>query len=119
MLRTVNISSALATNSVAADTAVSLDAAVTENGIEFPSFEADAVVCIQLDAGSTPGAYDILVQESDASDGTFTTVLALDENSTTGTTFHNVTFTKAYARVNVTDATANAGTISADVLLAG
>lgn len=119
MLRTVNLGRAIATNSVAAATAVSINAAVTENGVKFPGFGTDAVLCYQLSPGSTPGAYTIVVQESDTSGGTYSTVLTITEASATGTVFANITFTKAYARVNVTDATANAGTFTADLLMAG
>lgn len=119
MFRSVRLASAVATNTVAAASAVSIDAAVTDNGVEFPGFGTNAVLCYQLAPGSTPGAYTIVVQESSTSGGTYSTVLTLTEASATGTAFANLTLTKPYARVNVTDATANAGTFTADLLLAG
>lgn len=119
MLRKKTIAVAVATNSVAAQTGVSVDQAIAENGIYNPGFAQKAVAAIQITPGSTPGAYIFLLQEADTVGGTYSTILTLTEATATGLSFHEVTVTKKYVRANVTDATANAGTLHADLLFAG
>ena len=120
-IQIVQISSAFATNSVADDTGVDLAAAAQlEAGPVFPNVgSGNAVLIIEIDAGSTPGAYDILLEES-ADDSTYTAVDngAIDEATVGTTVYRNVTISERYVRMAVTEATANAGTVSAWLLSA-
>ena len=112
-----------ATNSVAASTAVELDdAAFVVNGVKMPAagFNIPAVLVLELTTGATPGDYDFEVEQSDASDGTYTDLVALDQaTAVPGVSMYNVTLdpAKPFVRVNITDATANAGTLTAYLLV--
>ena len=117
-MRNKTIAAAVATNTVAAETAVDCNEAINTHGVLFPGIPLSAVAAVQITPGSTPGAYDFVVEESDTSGGTYTTILALDENTATGLSFHNITVSKRYVRASVTDATANAGTLHVNLLFA-
>lgn len=120
-IQIVQVSSAFATNSVADDTGVDLAAAAQlEAGPVFPNVGAgNAVLLIEIAPGTTPGAYDIVLEESD-DDSTYTAVTngAIDEATVGALVFRNVTISKRYVRMAVTEATANAGTVSAWLLSA-
>jgi hypothetical protein len=119
------IAANFATNSVAASTAVELDdAAFVVNGIAMPAtgFSIPAVLAIQMTLGATPGNYTIEVEQSDASDGTYTNLQVITQATSATATgevlFYNVTVdpSKPFIRVNVADATANAGTVTVYLL---
>lgn len=120
-IQIVQVSSAFATESVADDTGVDLAAAAQlEAGPVFPNVGAgNAVLLIEIAPGTTPGAYDIVLEESD-DDSTYTEVTngAIDEATVGALVFRNVTISKRYVRMAVTEATANAGTVSAWLLSA-
>lgn len=120
-IQVVTIVADQATNSVANSTGIDLAAAAQlEAGPVFPNVGAgNAVLLIEIDPGSTPGAYDIAVAESD-DDSTYTNVTngAIDEATVGTLVFRNVTISKRYVRLEVEEATANAGTVSAYLLSA-
>lgn len=111
MFQVVEIDTALATNSVADGDSVDLSTLI-QAGPSFPNIGANAVIKIEIAPGATPGAYDIEVQQSN-DDSTFTTLVAIDENTVGTTIYRNVTVTGRYLRLTVEEATANAGTVSA------
>lgn len=115
-IQVVTIAVNQATNSVANSTAIDLAAAAQlQAGPAFPNVGAgNAVLMIEIDPGTTPGAYDIAVAESD-DDTTFTNLTngAIDEATVGSTIMRNVTVSGRYIRLEVEVATANAGTVSA------
>lgn len=115
-IQIVQVASALATNSVANSTGVDLAAAAQlEAGPVFPNVGAgNAILMIQIAPGSTPGEYDIAFAES-SDDSTYTNVTngAIDETTVGDLIFRNVTVSKRYVRMEIEEATANAGTVSA------
>lgn len=115
----VSLGQAVATNSVANQTGVDLRAAAQiEAGPVFPNVGAgNSVVVFNISPGSTPGAYTIRVEESD-DDSTYTAVTggSITEATSGGLVMQNVTIAKPYARLAVTDATANAGTVDCYLL---
>lgn len=120
-IQVVQIAVNQATNSVANSTGIDLAAAAQlEAGPVFPNTGAgNAVLVIKIDPAATPGNYDIAVAESD-DDSTYTNVKAIDETTTAvaATLMYNVTVSKRYVRLEVEEATANAGTVSAYLLSA-
>lgn len=120
-IQVVTIVADQATNSVANSTGIDLAAAAQlEAGPVFPNVGAgNAVLLIEIDPGATPGAYDIAIAESD-DDSTYTNVTngAIDEATVGTLVFRNVTISKRYVRLEVEEATANAGTVSAYLLSA-
>lgn len=119
-IQVVTIANALATNAVAASTAIDLAAAAqTEAGPVFPNVgNGNAVLRVDIAPGATPGAYDIEVQQSDSASTGFTSVFAIDEATVGASLLTNVTITKRYVRVSIVEATANAGTVTAWLLSA-
>lgn len=124
-MKSFTIASNHATNAVAASTAVeittSLEIAVDGMLVPSSSLTIPAVLLLQLDPGATPGTYDFEVEQSATSGGTYTDIQALDETTAvSGVSAYNVEIdpTKPFIRVNITDATANAGTLTA-ILLVG
>lgn len=118
MIRNKTIAAAVATNSVAAQTGVSVNEAVAENGILSPGFAQKAVALVQITPGSTPGDYTFTVEEADTVSGNYTAILTLTQATATGLSVHDVLVSKKYVRANVTDATANAGTLHVNLLFA-
>ena len=120
-IQVVQIAVNQATNSVANSTGIDLAAAAQlEAGPVFPNVGGgNAVLVIKIDPAATPGAFDIAVAESD-DDVTYTNVKAIDEATTAvaATLMYNVTIAKRYVRLEVEEATANAGTVSAYLLSA-
>ena len=80
------------------------------------------VLAVQLTLGATPGNYTINVEQSDAIAGTYSVVQAITQATAATATglmlFFNVSLdsSKPWLRVNVADATANAGTATAYIL---
>ena len=120
MIQTKSIAAAVATNSVAAATAVDMSGA--QAGPAFANVGAgNAVACIRVAPGTTPGDFTIVLEQSPtggAADTNYTTVATITQANYKALEFRNVSISQRYLRVNVTDATANAGTVDVDILSA-
>ncbi len=119
-IQVVAVGVAIATNVVAAAAAIDLAAAAQlEPGPVFPNVGAgNAVMAWNLAPGLTPGTYVIKLQQS-ADNVTFTDVASITEAAPVAVLgMTNVTISKRYVRVNVTDATALAGTVDLYLLSA-
>ena len=118
-MKAIQLCDALATNATASSTAVDLAAAASNaSALSQPAFnDKNVVLHVALATGATPSTFAIAIEESDTSGGSYTSVKDISGSAAvTAINFYNVAFTKRYARVTIDDATANAGTISVNIL---
>ena len=122
-IQTTSLASAIATNTVAAQTAIDINAVARRK--PGPAFvntgNGNAVAFIQLTPGSTPGDFEIVLEQNETggvSDTDYVTVLSITQANFKTVEFRNVTISERFVRLRVVDATANAGTVSLDILSA-
>ncbi len=119
MIQGIQVAAAHATNSVANTTGIDLlDEARIAAGPVFPNTgNGNAVALFNIVPGATPGTYVIVLAESD-DNVTYTNITnASITQANAGTVLvRNITIRKRYIRLEVEDATANAGTVDCVLL---